>query len=121
VVDGAWVFAAGVTAGIDGALRFAAELRGDAVAQAIQLHMAYAPEPPFDSGTPETAPSQILDEARRSVRTITVQREQTARRVAAKLGIAVPVAGGESPRRAQPSFGENRGFIGAPAKGCGPR
>ena len=30
VVDGAWVFAAGVTAGIDGALRLAAELRGRA-------------------------------------------------------------------------------------------
>ena len=89
VVDGAWVFAAGVTAGIDGALRLAAELRGDEAAQAIQLHMAYAPEPPFDSGTPETAPPQILEQARRSVRTITVQREQTARRIAAKLGIAV--------------------------------
>ena len=92
VVDGTWVFAAGVTAGIDGALRLAAELRGDAVAQAIQLHMAYAPEPPFDSGTPETAPSEILEQARRSVRAITAQREQTARRVAARLGIAVPAA-----------------------------
>jgi cyclohexyl-isocyanide hydratase len=95
VVDGAWVFAAGVTAGIDGALRLAAELRGEEVAQAIQLHMAYAPEPPFDSGTPEAAPSPILEQARRSVRTITVQREQTARRVAAKLGIAVAAARGE--------------------------
>ena len=95
VVDGAWVFAAGVTAGIDGALRLAAELRGDEVAQAIQLHMVYAPEPPFDSGTPETAPSPILEKARRSLRTITMQREQTARRVAAKLGIAVPATGGE--------------------------
>ncbi|MGH6677294.1 MAG: DJ-1/PfpI family protein [Xanthobacteraceae bacterium] len=95
VIDGAWVFAAGVTAGIDGALRLAAELRGDETAQSIQLHMAYAPEPPFDSGTPETAPAAILDEARRSVRLITAQREQTARRVAAKLGIAVPAAGGE--------------------------
>ncbi|MGH7073572.1 MAG: DJ-1/PfpI family protein, partial [Stellaceae bacterium] len=95
VVDGAWVFAAGVTAGIDGALRLVAELRGHEVAQAIQLHMAYAPEPPFDSGTPETAPSTILEQTRRSVRAITVQREQTARRVAAKLGIAVPVAGGK--------------------------
>ena len=95
VVDGAWIFAAGVTAGIDGALRLAAELRGDATAQAIQLHMAYAPEPPFDSGTPETAPSAILEQARRSVRTITVQREQTARRVAARLGIAVAAAGAE--------------------------
>src|SRR5262249_49268007 len=95
VVDGAWVFAAGVTAGIDGALRLAAELRGDEAAQTLQLHMAYAPEPPFASGTPETAPSPILDQARRSVRTITVQREQTARRISAKLGIAVPAAGTE--------------------------
>jgi cyclohexyl-isocyanide hydratase len=76
-------------------LRLAAELRGDEVAQAIQLHIAYAPEPPFDSGTPETAPSPILEQARRSVQTITARREQTARRVAAKLGIAVPAAGGE--------------------------
>jgi len=90
VVDGGWVFAAGVTAGIDGALRLAAELRGDAAAQAIQLHMVYAPEPPFDSGTPETAPAAILEHARRSVAAITAQREATARRVAERLGIAVP-------------------------------
>ena len=92
VVDGAWIFAAGVTAGIDGALRLAAELRGEAAAQAIQLHMVYAPEPPFDSGTPETAPPAILEQARRSLRSLTMQREQTARRVAARLGIAVPAA-----------------------------
>jgi cyclohexyl-isocyanide hydratase len=94
VVDGAWVFAEGITAGIDGALRLAAELRGDEAAQAIQLHMVYAPEPPCDSGTPETAPAAILEQARRSVRTITAQREQTARRVAARLGIAVAAGGG---------------------------
>jgi cyclohexyl-isocyanide hydratase len=87
VVDGSWVFAAGVTAGIDGALRLAAELRGDDVARAIQLYMAYAPEPPFDSGTPETAPPAILKQARQSVAAITSQREATARRVAARLGI----------------------------------
>jgi cyclohexyl-isocyanide hydratase len=90
VVDGSWVFAAGVTAGIDGALRLAAELRGDDAARAIQLHMVYAPEPPFDSGTPETAPPAILENARRSVASITAQREATARRAAIKLGIAVP-------------------------------
>jgi cyclohexyl-isocyanide hydratase len=95
VVDGAFIFAAGVTAGIDGALRLAAELRGDEAAQAIQLHMVYAPEPPFDSGTPETAPATILEQARQSVRAITTQREQTARRVAARLGITVPAAGME--------------------------
>jgi cyclohexyl-isocyanide hydratase len=90
VVDGSWVFAAGVTAGIDGALRLAAELRGDDAARAIQLHMVYTPEPPFDSGTPETAPPAILESARRSVASITAQREATARRAAVKLGIAVP-------------------------------
>jgi cyclohexyl-isocyanide hydratase len=95
VVDGNWVFAAGVTAGIDGALRLAAELRGDEAAQAIQLYMVYAPEPPFDSGTPETAPAAILAQARDSVRGITAQREQTARRVAVRLGIDVPVVGGD--------------------------
>ena len=87
VVDGTWIFAAGVTAGIDGALRLAAELRGDDAARAIQLYMQYAPEPPFDSGTPERAPSAILDQARRAVADITAQREATARRVASRLGI----------------------------------
>jgi cyclohexyl-isocyanide hydratase len=95
VVDGAWISAAGVTAGIDGVLRLAAELRGDEAAQAIQLHMVYAPEPPFNSGTPETAPAAILEEARRSVRGVTAQREQTARRIAAKLGIVAPAASEE--------------------------
>jgi cyclohexyl-isocyanide hydratase len=54
VMDGNLVCAAGVTAGIDGALRVAAELRGDEAAQIIQLQMQYAPEPPFHSGTPKT-------------------------------------------------------------------
>jgi cyclohexyl-isocyanide hydratase len=92
VIDGDWIFAAGVTAGIDGALRLAAELRGDDAAQAIQLYMAYAPEPPFNSGTPETAPPIILADARRSVAAITAQREATARRAAARLGIDIPAA-----------------------------
>jgi cyclohexyl-isocyanide hydratase len=95
VIDGAWVFAAGVTAGIDGALRLAAELRGDEAAQAIQLNMVYAPEPPFHSGTPETAPPAILQQARQSLRAITARREKTARCVAAKLGITVPVMIGD--------------------------
>lgn len=90
VVDGAWIFAAGVTAGIDGALRLAAELRGDEVAQRIQLDLVYAPEPPFASGTPETAPAAIVEQARQSLRAITARREETARRIAAKLGIVIP-------------------------------
>jgi len=89
VIDGNWIFAAGVTAGIDGALRLAAELRGDDAAKAIQLHMVYAPEPPFDSGTPETAPAHILEQTRASLAEITSQRETTARRIADKLGLGV--------------------------------
>jgi cyclohexyl-isocyanide hydratase len=87
VIDGNMVFAAGVTAGIDGALRVAAQLRGDDVARGIQLYLQYAPEPPFDSGTPETAPAAVLEAARRSAEEITNRREATARRVAQRLGI----------------------------------
>jgi cyclohexyl-isocyanide hydratase len=82
------VCAAGVTAGIDGALRVAADLRGVEEAQAIQLAIAYAPEPPFCSGTPETAPPAILERTRNSYRAVTEQRERTARRAAQRLGIA---------------------------------
>ena len=98
VIDGAWIFTAGVTAGIDGALRLAAELRGDTTAQTIQLHMAYAPQPPFNSGTPEEAPAAILDDARRSVQALTMRREQTARRIAGKLGIDIAAANRGCPR-----------------------
>jgi cyclohexyl-isocyanide hydratase len=90
VVDGSCVFAAGVTAGIDGALRLAAELRGDDAARTIQLHIAYAPEPPFNSGVPETAPPEILERARQALQGITAKREATARRAANRLGVAVP-------------------------------
>jgi cyclohexyl-isocyanide hydratase len=93
VVDGSYVFAAGVTAGIDGALRVAAELRGDDAARTIQLYMEYAPEPPFNCGTPATAPFAILQQVRQSVEGITAQRETTARRVAARLGVAMRALG----------------------------
>jgi cyclohexyl-isocyanide hydratase len=89
VVDGNRVLAAGVTAGIDGALRIAAELRGADAAKLIQLQMAYAPEPPFESGTPESAPPKIVEEARQAVAAITAKREATARGVAARLGLTV--------------------------------
>lgn len=89
VRDGNWIFAAGVTAGIDGALALAADLRGREAAETLQLHMAYAPEPPFDSGTPETAPPAVLERARSGMTGIVAQREATARRVAERLGIDV--------------------------------
>jgi cyclohexyl-isocyanide hydratase len=88
VVEGKWIFAAGVTAGIDGALRLAAEVRGVPAAERIQLDIAYAPEPPFQSGTPQKAPPEILQAARRDMAKLIARREATARRVAAKLGVA---------------------------------
>jgi cyclohexyl-isocyanide hydratase len=87
IVDGNMVFAAGVTAGIDGALRVTANLRGATVAQTIQLTMAYAPEPPFNSGRPETAPPDVLRAARLSVEELRACRQATARRVAERLGM----------------------------------
>lgn len=92
VIDGNWVFAAGVTSGIDGALRLAALLRGERVAQQIQLYMQYQPEPPFDSGTPERAPKEVLEKARESAAQLTASRLVTAKAVAARLGITVAVA-----------------------------
>ena len=77
---------AGVTAGIDGALRLAARLRGEEEAQAIQLFLQYAPEPPFACGSPETASPELTQRVSQSVQAITERREQTAKRVAARLG-----------------------------------
>jgi cyclohexyl-isocyanide hydratase len=99
VVDGDMVFAAGVTAGIDAALTVAARLRGVAAAQEIQLHMVYAPEPPFDSGTPQTAPPTVAAAARDAVATITNRRRETATRIAARLEAEVEEAAGRRFRR----------------------
>jgi cyclohexyl-isocyanide hydratase len=56
VQDGKLVSAAGVTAGLDGALEVAALLRGDHVAQRIQLAIEYSPEPPFRAALPRRLP-----------------------------------------------------------------
>ena len=61
VFDGKIVTAAGVSAGIDMALALAAKIAGDEVAQAIQLGIEYDPQPPFDAGSPEKAPAEIVE------------------------------------------------------------
>jgi cyclohexyl-isocyanide hydratase len=60
VRDGRIFTGGGVTAGIDFALTIVAEIAGDRVAQGIQLSIEYDPAPPFDSGTPNKAPGDIL-------------------------------------------------------------
>jgi putative intracellular protease/amidase len=61
VMRGKVVTAAGVSAGIDMALVLAAQVAGPEVAQAIQLSIEYDPHPPFNAGSPLTAPAAIVD------------------------------------------------------------
>ena len=82
VIDSNFVSAGGVTSGIDGAFVVAALLRGDQIAQEIQLYMAYDPQPPFDSGSPVKAPADILSAVRARAQPITEQRMASARRYA---------------------------------------
>lgn len=75
----------GVTAGIDFGLTLAALLRGQQEAEGIQLLIEYAPAPPFNAGTPETAPRGVLDRLVAS-RAASVERaRQAALRRAATL------------------------------------
>jgi putative intracellular protease/amidase len=64
VERGKVITAAGVSSGIDMALRLAELVSGAEVAQAIQLAIEYDPQPPFDAGSPETAPAAIVDRLR---------------------------------------------------------
>ena len=59
VADGKYMTAAGVSAGIDMALALAGKLAGDAVAQSVQLALEYDPQPPYQAGSPATAPPAI--------------------------------------------------------------
>lgn len=71
VFDGKIVTAAGVSAGIDMALRLAARIAGEQVAQAIQLGIEYDPQPPFDAGSPQKAPAEIVALLRGNSRFVT--------------------------------------------------
>ena len=75
----------GVTAGIDFGLVVAAELFGAAVAQEIQLTIEYNPAPPFQSGSPHTAPADLRDQVIRSRATVQAERRAIAERAAARF------------------------------------
>jgi putative intracellular protease/amidase len=61
VVEQGKIFtAAGVSSGIDMALVLAARIAGEDVARAIQLSIEYDPQPPFDAGSPSTAPEHLV-------------------------------------------------------------
>ncbi|MEU2990438.1 DJ-1/PfpI family protein [Streptomyces griseoincarnatus] len=61
VIDGHYATAAGVSAGIDMALTLAGLIAGHDVAQALQLLIEYAPEPPYHAGSPNSAPAEVVE------------------------------------------------------------
>lgn len=61
VLDGKYVTAAGVSAGIDMALTLTSTWFGEEMAQILQLVLEYDPQPPFTAGGPRTAPSFAVD------------------------------------------------------------
>jgi cyclohexyl-isocyanide hydratase len=85
VRDGKLMTGGGVTAGIDFALTMVSEIAGRDVAESIQLGMEYAPAPPFDSGSPDTARPEILAAVRERMTSTRVQREAMVAKVAAAL------------------------------------
>ncbi|MFI8288471.1 DJ-1/PfpI family protein [Streptomyces sp. ms191] len=73
VFDGKYVTAAGVSSGIDMALHLLGRIAGDATAQTVQLLTEYDPQPPYDAGSPEKAPAEIVAHWRGQAEKVLVQ------------------------------------------------
>ena len=65
VIDRNRITGGGVTAGIDFGLALTALIVGEDQAKLVQLLLEYNPQPPFNSGAPSTAGSDILESAMR--------------------------------------------------------
>ena len=87
VVDGNVVTGAGVVSGIDFALRLAVILDGEQVARELQLQIEYDPDPPFDCGSPKSAPPEMVEKLKARSAKLTEERRVTAARVGKKLGV----------------------------------
>jgi cyclohexyl-isocyanide hydratase len=85
VIDRDRITGGGITAGIDFGLVVAAELRGRAAAERIQLVMEYNPAPPFMSGSPTVADAALVEEVRATSSSNHERRRQIAERAAARL------------------------------------
>lgn len=85
VEDGTLITGGGVTAGLDFALHVIARLKGEGVAQGVQLSMEYAPQPPFDAGRPETAPAEVLEKVEESIAAARANRRARAEAAAQRL------------------------------------
>jgi putative intracellular protease/amidase len=64
VIEGKYISAAGVSAGIDMALALAGRLGGRELAESIQLMIEYDPQPPYNAGSPRTAPADVVTRMR---------------------------------------------------------
>ena len=60
VEQGKIVTAAGVSSGIDMALRLVQIMHGDAMAEAVQLGIEYDPQPPVHAGSPDKASPEVV-------------------------------------------------------------
>ena len=85
VIDGNVITGGGVTAGIDFALRVAAEAFGPDLAKAIQLGIEYDPHPPFDSGSPENADPALVAKVRAGAAQRQSERQTAVEKAAARL------------------------------------
>lgn len=82
VRDGNVITGGGVTAGIDMALTVMAEIAGVDYAQAVQLSLEYAPEPPFDSGRPERARAETVAAVQQRLAAMAAERAAAVDRAA---------------------------------------
>jgi cyclohexyl-isocyanide hydratase len=85
VRDGKFFTGGGVTAGIDFALTMVAELAGREAAESIQLGIEYAPAPPFNAGSPDTARPELVAAVRDRMSSVRAEREARVAKVAAAL------------------------------------
>jgi cyclohexyl-isocyanide hydratase len=84
-VDRNRVTGGGVTAGIDFALTLVSIMVDRRTAEAIQLRLEYNPAPPFTSGSPDTAPPEILALMKERIAPAQVRRGEMIGRAAARL------------------------------------
>jgi cyclohexyl-isocyanide hydratase len=85
-VDRNRVTGGGVTAGIDFALTLVSIMVDRPTAEMIQLRLEYNPAPPFNSGSPDTAPPEILARMRERIAPFQQRRSEANSRAAARLG-----------------------------------
>jgi cyclohexyl-isocyanide hydratase len=84
-VDRNRITGGGVTAGIDFALTLVSIMVDRGTAEAIQLGIEYSPAPPFNSGSPDTAPPEILARVRERIAPSQARRGEMMKRAAARL------------------------------------